>query len=149
MLRLHGMIGNENDTALHERLHKLEHANAIEHVFVDESELGRRRFRLNTDRGTDCAISIDRDEELVNGAVLLLEPSRAIVVRLGKALIWRLRARDREAALQLGWNAGNLHWRVRFEEADLLVLLDGPVENYRARIQPLLAAGLVDEVDAI
>ena len=148
MLRLHGLVGNERDTALHERLHKLEHAGAVEHVFVDESEVGRRRFRLNTDRGTDCAISLERDQELVNGAVLLLEPGRAIVVRLGTTRVWRLRARNQDAALQLGWNAGNLHWRVRFQAADLLVLLDGPVEDYRARIQPLLAAGLVDEVDA-
>ncbi|WP_428536068.1 urease accessory protein UreE [Rhodopila sp.] len=148
MLRLHGLVGNERDTALHERLHKLEHAGAVEHVFVDDSEVGRRRFRLDTDRGTDCAISLDRDQALVNGAVLLLEPSRAIIVRIGTTKVWRLRARNQDAALQLGWNAGNLHWRVRFETADLLVLLDGPVDDYRARIQPLLAAGLVDEVDA-
>ena len=149
MLRLHGIIGNKDDSALHDRLHKLEHAGAVEHVFIDETELGRRRFRLDTDRGTDCAISLDRNEDLVNGAVLLLEPNRAIIVRMGKAWVWRLRARDQEAALQLGWNAGNLHWRVRFEAADLLVLLDGPVEDYRARIQPLLSAGLVDEIDAL
>ena len=147
MLRLHGMFGCESDVALHERLHELEHADAIEYVFISDAELGRRRFRLTTDRGTDCAISLDRDEELVNGAVLLLEPRRAIIVRLGEAKVWRLRARDQEAALRLGWNAGNLHWRVRFETADLLVLLDGPVEDYRTRIQPLIAAGLVDEVD--
>lgn len=147
MLRLDGVIGRENDAALHDRLHELKHAGAIEYVSVGEAELGRRRFRVTTDRGTDCAISLDRGEELVDGAVLLLDPSRAIIVRLGKTHAWRLRARDQEAALQLGWNAGNLHWRVRFEGADLLVLLDGPVEEYRARIQPLIAAGRVDELD--
>jgi urease accessory protein len=147
MLRLHGMVGHESDGELHNRLHGLEHSDAIEHVFVSEAEQGRRRFRLTTDRGTDCAISLHRNEELVNGAVLLLEPDRAIVVRLGEARVWRLRARGPEAALQLGWNAGNLHWRVRFEAADLLVLLDGPIGDYRARIEPLIAAGLVDEVD--
>jgi urease accessory protein len=147
MLRLDGVIGREDDAALHDRLHDLKHAGAIEYVFVGEAELGRRRFRATTDRGTDCAISLDRGDELVDGAVLLLDPSRAIIVRVGETRIWRLRARDQEAALQLGWNAGNLHWRVRFEGADLLVLLDGPVEEYRARIQALIAAGRVDEVD--
>ena len=147
MLRLHGVIGLETDAALHERLHELEHADAIEHVFISEAEAGRRRFRLTSDRGTDCAVSLDRHEALVNGAVLLLEAERAIIVRLGEALVWRLRARGPEAALQLGWHAGNLHWRVRFEAADLVVLLDGPVEEYRARIQPLIAADLVAEVD--
>ena len=147
MLRLDWVIGRENDAALHDRLHELRHAGAIEYVFVGEAELGRRRFRTTTDRGTDCAISLDRGEELVDGAVLLLDPSRSIIVRVGETRIWRLRARDQEAALQLGWNAGNLHWRVRFEGADLLVLLDGPVEEYRARIQAPIAAGRVAEVD--
>lgn len=147
MLRLDGVIGRESDAALHDRLHELKHAGALEYVFVGEADLGRRRLRLATDRGTDCAISLDRGEELADGAVLLLEPSRAIIVRIGKTRVWRLRARDQEAALQLGWNAGNLHWRVRFEGADLLVLLDGPVEEYRARIRPLIATGRVDERD--
>lgn len=145
MLRLHGVIGHEDDAALQESLHALEHVGAVEHVFVAEADIGRRRFRLTTDRGSDCAISFERGEHLVDGAVLLLDPDRAVVVRLGEARVWRLRARDQAAALQLGWNAGNLHWRVRFEGTDLLVLLDGPAEDYRARIRPLIAAGLVDE----
>ncbi len=145
MLRLHGVIGNEDDPAIHHRLHALAHANAIEYVFVAEAEAGRRRFRLVTDRGTDCAISLDRDEDLPDGGVLLLEPDRAIVVRLSEAKIWRLHPASQEAALQLGWHAGNLHWRVRFESTDLLVLLDGPIEDYRARIQPMITTGQVTE----
>jgi len=147
MLRLDGLIGRETDTALHDRLHELKHAGAIEYVFVGESDLGRRRLRITTDRGTDCAISLRRSEELADGTVLLIEPDRAIIVRLGKTRLWRLRARDREAALQLGWTAGNLHWRIRFEGADLLVMLDAPVDEYRARIQSLILAGRVEAFD--
>ena len=147
MLRLHGVIAHQDDPAIRRRLHALAHANAIEYVFVSEAEAGRRRFRLITDRGTDCAISLDRSENLLNGAVLLLEPDRAIVVRLGEAKIWRLHPANQQAALQLGWHAGNLHWRVRFEATDLLVLLDGPLEDYRARIQPMITTGQVAERD--
>jgi urease accessory protein len=42
-----------------------------------------------------------------------------------------------------------LHWRVRFEGNHLVVLLDGPLDTYRARIKPLLEAGEVVESDAV
>lgn len=146
MLRLHGVIGRETDADLRDRLHDLEHRHAVERLFVPEADLGRRRFRLTTDKGTDCAVSLDRGDALDDGALLLLEPMRAIIVRVGAPATLRLRARSQEAALRLGWNAGNLHWRVRFEGEDLVVLLDGAAEDYRARIGPLLADGSVDEV---
>ncbi|MBN9508819.1 MAG: urease accessory protein UreE [Alphaproteobacteria bacterium] len=145
MLRLHGIVGRADDAELHQRLHALEHAGALERVTMEEADLGRRRIRLTSDKGTDCAISVDRAEDLSEGAVLLLEPGRAIVLRVGVAKAWRLRARDAGAALQLGWHAGNLHWRVRFDGDMLLVLLDGPLAEYRARLAALLDAGLVED----
>ena len=89
-----------------------------------EADLGRRRIRLTTNRGTDCAVSVDRAEDMSDGAVLLIDATRAILLRVGAPKTWRLRARDAAAAMQLGWHAGNLHWRVRFEGDDLLVLLE-------------------------
>ena len=146
MLRLHGVVGRSDDPRFHDRLHALDHAGGIEHVHVPEAELGRRRFRLISDKGTDCAISLDRGEDLVDGAVLLLDESRAVIVRMGEAQTLRFRPAGAGAALQLGWNAGNLHWRVRFEDGDLIVLLDGPAAEYRARVRSLLDAGLIEEV---
>jgi urease accessory protein len=146
MLRLHGVVGHASDPALHARLHALEHADAVEWLHLDEADAGRRRLRLTTDKGTDCAISVDRAEDFGDGAVLLLERSRAIVLRVGAERVWRLRPRDGAAALRLGWNAGNLHWRVRFEADLLTVLLDRPLSEYRARVQAFIDAGLVEEV---
>ena len=148
MLRLHGVVGRSDDPHIHARLHALDHAGGIEHVHVPEAELGRRRFRLTSDKGTDCAISLDRGEDLVDGAVLLLDDARAVIVRMGEAQTLRFRPSGAGAALQLGWNAGNLHWRVRFEDGDLIVLLDGPAGEYRARVRSLLDAGLIEEVHA-
>lgn len=146
MLRLHGVVGHVTDRDLHDRLHALEHADAVEVLFMAEADAGRRRLRLTTDKGTDCAVSVDRAEELSDGAVLLIDAARAIVLRIGTPRIWRLRARNAAAALQLGWHAGNLHWRVRFDGDALQVVLDAPLADYRARLQPLLDAGLVEEV---
>jgi urease accessory protein len=146
MLRLHGVVGHSADPHLHSRLHALEHSGAIEHLFMAEADVGRRRFRLTTDKGSDCAVSVDRAEDLCDGAVLLIDAARAIVLRIGAPRIWRLRARDATAAMQLGWHAGNLHWRVRFEGDVLTILLDGPVEDYRARLLALFSTSLVEEV---
>lgn len=149
MLRLHGIIGGVDDPAFRGLVHDLEHANGIELLFVPSSDAGRKRFRLLTDRGTDCAVSLDRDEDLFDGALLYIDPQRAIIARFGEQAIWRLRPADEAAALRLGWNAGNLHWRVRFEDDCLLVLLDGPLHDYRARILPLLDDGSVAEVEHV
>jgi urease accessory protein len=149
MLRLHGIIGRSDDAAYAGRIHDLEHRDGVELLFVPPSDVGRKRFRLTTDRGTECAVSLDRDEELVEGALLFLAPDRAIIARFGEQETWRLRPKDQAASLKLGWNAGNLHWRVRFDGDCLVVLLDGPLQAYRARIMPLLRAGEVVETDAV
>lgn len=149
MLRLHGIIGTAGDATYASLIHELEHKDGIELLFVPPSDAGRKRFRLVTDRGTDCAVSLDRDEDLVDGALLFLDPDRAIIARFGEQEIWRLRPVDQAAALKLGWNAGNLHWRVRFEGDVLHVLLDGPLHTYRARILPLLESGEVTDLNEV
>ena len=146
MLRLHGILGLEKDPFYRARLHDLEHHDGIELLFVPPDEVGRKRFRLTPDRGTDCAVSFDRDEDLVDGAVLYIDPVKAVVARFGTQTLWRLRPRSQAAALKLGWNAGNLHWRVRFEDDCFVILLDGPKATYHARIAALLAEGEIDEL---
>lgn len=149
MLRLHGIIGRSDEAPLAALVHEIEHRGGIELLYVPPSDAGRKRFRLTTDRGTDCAVSLDRHEELMDGAVLFLDPERAIIARFGEQQIWRLRPAGQSAALKLGWNAGNLHWRVRFEGETLAILLDAPLHTYRARILPLLESGEVLELDEV
>lgn len=148
MLHLTTILGNVADPALAQRLHDLDHRGGIEHVAIAPRDVGRRRLRVSSDRGTDCAIALARDQRLTDGAVLLLEPARAIVVRLGEQRWLMLRPRDQAAAVELGYHAGNLHWKVRFDGADLLVALDGPAEAYTARLASLIDAGRVAVVAA-
>jgi urease accessory protein len=145
MLRLHSIVGHESDPALHARLHALEHRDGIELLFVPSDETGRKRFRLATDRGTDCAVSLDRYAALADGAVLFLDEKRAIIARFGEQSVLRLKPANVAAALKLGWAAGNLHWRVRFDGERLIVLVDGAKSDYRARIADLLDEGAVEE----
>jgi urease accessory protein len=143
VLTLTEILGFAAEPALAERLHHVAHHGGIEYVQVPPQDVGRRRLRLTGDRGTDCAIALARDAQLADGAVLLLEHDRAIVVRLGARAWLRLRPVDTAAALELGHAAGNLHWKVRFEGSELLVAQDGPAELYTARLAPLLTAGRV------
>ncbi len=59
---------------------------------------------------------------------------RAIVVRVDTERWLRLSPRSIADAVELGYHAGNLHWRVRFAGETLLVALEAPVDDYVARL---------------
>ena len=145
-LRIHRVLGNASDSELAERLHRLEHDGLVEYLTLERDDVNRRRLRANTDKNTECLIALSRDQNLHDGAVLVLDEARAVVVRL-KVERWLVFApRDTAAALELGYFAGNLHWRVRFNGMQLLIALEGPVEDYRARVTPFLQDGRVREI---
>jgi urease accessory protein len=146
MLRLDSILGTATDADLAERLHHLEHDGKVEYVVLGGEDTARRRLHVTTDRGTECAIVLARTDRLSNGAVLLLERDRAIVVRLKEAEWLALQPRDAAAALELGYFAGNMHWPVRFEGTVLKVALHGPVETYLDRLSHLLQDGRIRRV---
>lgn len=148
MLHLHRILGRASAPEFQERLHSLGHDGAVEYIDLAPKDLARRRLRVETDRGTLCGIALSRDQALENGSLLLLEADRAIVVRMAAQAWLGLAPRDDAAALELGYHAGNLHWRVRFDGARLWVALDGPEADYLARLEPLLAADRVTPVPA-
>ena len=150
MLRLTRILGHATEPEFAERLHALEHDGRIETITLDAADTARKRLRVATDKGTDCAVAIARSDRLANGAVLLLEDDRAVVVRMRETVWLALAPRDLAAALDLGYFCGNLHWRVRFEGAVLKVALDGPRETYIARLAQHLADGrarIIEEQD--
>jgi len=143
MIRVESVLGNRTDGQLREALHHLEHRGSVEFVSIAPADLARRRLLALTDRGEGVGITIPRDQKLYDGAVLVLEESRAIIVRAGAQRWLRVKPASASAALELGYHSGNLHWRVRFEGDDLLVALDGPADAYKARIAPLIEAARV------
>lgn len=147
MVRLTTILGQATDSGLAERLHRLGHDGRVEYLVLDRADTQRHRLRAETDQGTECAIALDRKQHLDNGAVLLLDDDRAIVVRMKEQPWLSLRPRDAAAALELGYWAGNLHWRVRFDGDVIKVALDGPEQEYLDRLAPLLADGRARRVD--
>lgn len=131
------IVGSRTDAAIATQLHHLDHHRAVDVLTVASADIARRRLRATTEGGDEVALALPRDQTLFDGAVLLLEPGHALVVRVGAQDWLRLTARDAADALELGYHAGNLHWRVRFETGSLLVALDGPVTDYLARLGEL------------
>jgi urease accessory protein len=141
VLRLTQVLGNAAEPALAARLHELAHRGAVETITLRAEDVARRRLRVVTDRGTEGAIVLGRSERLDDGAVLLLEAERAVVVQLESPRWLGLRPRDVAAALELGYLAGNMHWKVRFESGAILIRTEGNPADYRARVGDLLADG--------
>ena len=52
----------------------------------------------------------------------------------------RLEPRSISDAIELGYHAGNLHWRVRFQGEVLFVALEGRPEDYTARLGEMISA---------
>ncbi len=83
--------------------------------------------------------------------MLWLAEDAGLLLRVAAQQWLRLVPRTRDDALMLGYHAGNLHWRVRFEDGALLVALEAPSEDYLARLGPLAApdrldCGIIDAV---
>jgi len=143
MLRLEHIVGLATEPEIAEALHDLGHHGAVEYLTLSEADTQRHRIRALTDRGTECAIALPRHQHLANGAVLVLEKDRAIVVRMLEPQWLTLQPRDTPAALELGYFAGNMHWKVAFDGPRLRIALQGPAETYLERLDHLLQDGRV------
>jgi urease accessory protein len=144
---LHEIVGWVTDQAVADRLLELRHEHAVEYLHLDVHDLDRKRLRATSDAGTDYAIVLQRDSALADGAVLLLEPDRAVVVRAGAPRTMTLRANDIGAAMRLGLLAGHLHWKADQRDDTVVVHLEGPESDYTSRIVELLDSGRVESLD--
>ena len=148
---LEGIVGWVTDQEVADRLHELRHPpyleHAVEYLHLDVHDLDRKRLRATSDAGTDYAIVLPRDSALADGAVLLLEPDRAVVVRAGAPRTMTLRANDIGAALRLGFLVGHLHWKADQRNESVVVHLEGPESDYTSRIVELLENGRVESLD--
>jgi urease accessory protein len=148
---LDAIVGWVTDHEVADRLHELRHdpdlEHAVEYLHLDVHDLDRKRLRATSDAGTDYAIVLPRDSALADGAVLLLEPDRAVVVLAGAPRTMTLRANDIGAALRLGFLVGQLHWKADQCDESVVVHLEGPESDYTSRIVELLQSGRVESLD--
>lgn len=147
MIQINHVLGHSHDSNLSGPLHDLSHHNKVEYIVLDHANLQRRRFRIQTDQGTDCAIAISRDNKLSNGAVLLLENDRAIVVKMAEDQWLSLKPNNLSTAIELGYFAGNMHWRVKFEDEQLKIALESPEEVYLDRLKDFFTQHKITRVN--
>lgn len=140
MLRIDHVLGSRIDPNFSEDLHRLEHSGGVDIVSIPVADLARRRLLATTRGGQELAIALPRNEKLFDGAVLFIDDARAIVVHAGTERWLRLVPRSIADAIELGYQAGNLHWRVRFEGEALFVALEGRAEDYIARLDELIGS---------
>lgn len=140
MIEILSVLGSRHEPAFAEPLHQLEHRGVLDTVTIAVADLARRRLLVTTAGGQQLAIALPRHQKLFDGAVLLLDDARAIVVRAATERWLRLEPASAAAAIELGYHAGNLHWRVRFDGEALLVALEGRPEDYTARLADLIGS---------
>jgi len=144
MLVISEIIGNQDQPEIASALHRLGHDGALDSLVLSRADLSRRRVRARTEAGNDVAIALRRDQSLFDGAVLRLDQDVALVVRVEAEHWLRVKPADECVALRLGYFAGNLHWRVKFDERDLLVAVETDVASLVSRLQPMIDAGEVE-----
>jgi urease accessory protein len=138
MILIERVLGSRLEPDLAERLHALDHRGALDVVMIPNADVARRRLRATSRGGADIAIALPRDQRLFDGAVLLVEADLAIVVQVAEQRWLRLEPGSIADAIDLGYQAGNQHWRVRFEGNALLVALEAPIDDYLARLSTFL-----------
>ncbi len=138
MLRIAHVLGSRLEPAFSEKIGILEHQNAVDEVEIPSAELDQQELVATTRAGIELAIALPRHERLFDGAVLLFEDERAIVVRSAHQRWLQLEPRSIADAVALGYHIGNLHWRVRFCGEVLFVAIEGRPENYAARLGELI-----------
>ena len=141
MLRIDSIVGHLSDVPIAEILHKLDHQNLIERVTLLPEDLKRHRLKATTDKGYEVAISIPRDIALEDGSVVYLDTKRAIIITASKQKWLIITASTAALALQLGYHAGNLHWKVRFDGIDIHVAVIGSYQPYIDRLSSLFEPG--------
>jgi urease accessory protein len=139
MLRIDHVLGSRLEAAYSGEIHRLEHRGAVDVVNIPAADLARRRLLATTRAGGELAIALPAHEKLFDGAILLIDGERAIVVRAATERWMRLEPRSIGDAIELGYRAGKLHWRVRFQGDVLFVALDGRPEDYTARLGEMIS----------
>ena len=65
----------------------------------------------------------------------MLEDDRAIIVKMAEDQWLSLKPKDTSTAIELGYFAGNMHWRVKFRKDCLDIALESPEEIYLDRLK--------------
>ncbi len=141
------VLGYASDEDKAEQLHHLQHHSAVDYIVLQREDTLRHRLRAHSQTNREYLIALPRTQHLSDGAVLVLESHRAVVVKMAEEHWLRLLPGSLGDAVELGYFAGNLHWRVRFHGDELHVALEGPESSYLNRLRPFLDAKRIQRLN--
>jgi urease accessory protein len=103
----------------------------------------RRRGMMRTDGGEDFLLDLPEAAELRDGAVLVLEDGRHVLIRAAPEPLTEIRAECPRHLARLAWHLGNRHLPVEVREGRLLIKPDHVIEHMLlgldARLSPVNA----------
>ena len=147
LLIIDDVLGSIDDEAFSEKIHSLSHADKIEYIKLDTVDLSRKKFKKSTTAGRSCAISLPRDKVLENGSIMYIEDDFAIVIITNKLQWLQIKPNCIDAAIELGYFAGNMHWQVKFYDECIFIALNSPRENYLNRLSQFLSNQTIEIVE--
>jgi urease accessory protein len=130
MRLVESVIGNVNDPAWQARLADIQ----VDHLDLDQWEAQKNRLRKHTAKGIELALSLDRNQHLHDGDILIWDETTgtAVVARiqLNDVMVIRLNAllslppvQMLRTCVELGHALGNQHWPAVVKENQVFVPL--------------------------
>lgn len=148
MITITSVLGNLRlNKNLHDIYQKLNDENKVEKVFLSRMDAGRSRIRRISDAGTDIAISLEHDNMLKHGDILLLEENKMVVVEYEPEDVLSIKIKDELAsdekiaiAIKLGHIIGNLHRPISIKDNITYIPLqsESEVENIKKILLPII-----------
>ena len=87
-------------------------------------ELSKRILRIETDQGTDVALSLDQEEPLQYGDILFEDAERRIAVRTKMEAVIVIRPKDMTEMGKAAFELGNRHTPSLIDENEIIVRAD-------------------------
>ncbi|MHB8602149.1 MAG: urease accessory protein UreE [Nitrosotalea sp.] len=138
MILINFIVGNIfQDPFLGDKFKKLS-SEKCERIRISRIELEKNRFRRNTDKGTDVGISLESDEKLHNGDVLLDELDKFIVIEQMPEKVISINVRGdlnmvKKIMPVVGHIIGNRHRPIQIDEEGIIyfpVMAESEIETF-------------------
>ena len=147
MIAISSIIGNIfQDKDLADQFEKIQKTMACEVLKFSRSELDKKRFRKQTNKGTDVGCILDSEKKLQNGDVLYSNPEKFIIIeqipeKVISIKIKKIETNSEGILVKLGHIIGNRHRPIQIDkngEIIFPILSDSEFETFKNLFSDIL-----------
>lgn len=120
------IIGNVDDVGIDGR--------HVERVFLSSDDLVKRIQRVTTDHGNEVGIRLKDPIELIDGDILYMDDTKAIVLKVTADDLLVIRPNSIKQMGEIAHQLGNRHMPAQFEEQEMLIQYDYLIEEMLQRL---------------